>query len=520
MSPEASPPPEGSAEEVVFALDAGAVDPRGEPRVQLLNRVAEALRGAPDVDTLLRGIVETVRAALAGRAERVRVELVDERGALVRHAGHDERAEGSADVPVSATVRSRVLERSESIVVADAAGAFGASGSVRRLRIASLLAVPLLGARGPIGGVFAYHGGDRPVFSRSDLEIVTAVARLLAYEVEARGLRDALARENEELRVRAGEMDLVVGSDPRSIAMLRSAERAAPSGLPVLLVGESGTGKERLAQAIHARSPHAKGPFVAVDCGALPRDLVESELFGHVRGAFTGATRDRPGRFAEASGGTLFLDEVGNLPLEAQPKLLRALETHTVLPVGGDRPREVDLRVVAATNAPLKLLAAEGKFRADLYFRLAVLEIDVPPLRERLADLPLLVDAFLKALGAGARRFERTALEAMLRWPWPGNLRELRNVVWRSATLSQGETIRLEDLPAEMRSGEARTDASPAGRPVTTLAEAERAAIAAALDAAGGNKSRAAALLGISRDTLYRRLGGGAGPQPRRGGAA
>ena len=501
------PPSESADEEVVLAIDAAAAEVPGDPKVQLLNRVRATLRNAPDLDRLLAGIVETVRGVLSAKPERVRVELLDDRGACVRSAGFDERGGDASSVPLSATVRARVLGDRQALVVADAAGAFGpAAGSVRRLRIGSLLAVPFVGRDGVLGGVFAYHGGDRAPFSRSDLELATALAGLLAYEVEARRLRDALARDNEDLRLRAAEADIVVGTEPRALAMLRAAEKAAASDLSILLVGESGTGKERLAQAVHARSPRAKGPFVAVDCGALPRDLVESELFGHVRGAFTGATRDRPGRFAEADGGTLFLDEVGNLPPDVQPKLLRALETRKVTPVGGDAPREVDLRVIAATNAPLKQLAAEGKFRPDLYYRLAVLEIDLPPLRDRIADLPLLVDAFLKAAGARARRFDRAAIDAMSRYPWPGNLRELRNVVWRAATLAEGETIAIEDLPAEVRAGQGpATEAAPAAVP--TLAEAERRAIAVAMKAADGNKSRAAALLGISRDTLYRKLG-------------
>jgi DNA-binding NtrC family response regulator len=500
--PESGPASED--EEVVLSLDAGAPDLPGDAKVALLNRVRRALREAPDLERLLAGIVETVRAALGGRAERVRVELVE--GDRIRaSAGHDERADGNAEVPVSATVRSRVLGERRSLLVADAAGAFAGAGSVRRLRIGSLLAVPLLGRDEPLGAVFAYHAGDRAPFSRSDLELATALAGLLAYEVESRRLRESLARENEELRARAAEVDLVAGSDPETLAMLRAAEKAAGSDLSVLLVGESGTGKERLAQSIHRRSARAKGPFVAVDCGAIPRELIESELFGHLRGSFTGASRDRTGRFVEADGGTLFLDEIGNLPLEMQPALLRALESMRVTPVGSDRPREVDIRVIAATNAPLRRLASEGKFRQDLYYRLAVLEIDLPPLRHRIGDLPILVDAFLKAAGARGRRFEPSAIEAMTRYGWPGNLRELRNLVWRAATLADGPSISVGDLPPEIRAP--RSDpASPSG--VATLEEAERRAIEAALRAAGGNKTRAAALLGIARDTLYRKLHG------------
>ncbi len=497
------------SEEIVLALDAASPHPSGDAKVQLLNRVRVALVGAATVDDLLANIVATVLDSLATPPERVRVELVDAAGSAIATAGHDGGPVPRADVPTSGTVRRLVLGERRSLLVADARRAFGAeAGSVQRLRIASLLAAPLVGASGVLGGIFAWHGGDRPPFARGDLELVTALAGLLAYEVETRRLREAVARENADLRLRAAGTDLVVGGDPRTRALLRTAEKAARSDLAVLLVGESGTGKERLAHSIHARSARAGGPFVPVDCGALPTDLVESELFGHVRGAFTGATRDRPGRFLEADGGTLFLDEVGNLPLDVQPKLLRAIESLDVTPVGGDRARLVDLRVVAATNVPLRRLVEEGRFRPDLYYRLAVIEIEVPPLRERAADLPLLVDAFLRDVPGRPRRFDREALDALARYPWPGNLRELRNAVYRAAVMAEGDPIGLADLPAEIREAASKgAGPLPAAAPVLSLAEAERRAIEAALAAAGGNKTRAAALLGISRDTLYRRLG-------------
>ena len=265
-------PSESADEEVVLAIDAAAADVPGDPKVQLLNRVRSTLRNAPDLDRLLAGIVETVRGMLSAKPERVRVELLDDRGACVRSAGFDERGGDAASVPLSATVRTRVLRDRQALVVADAAGAFGpAAGSVKRLRIGSLLAVPFVGRDGVLGGVFAYHGGDRAPFSRSDLEVVTALAGLLAYEVEARRLRDALARDNEDLRLRAAEADIVVGTEPRALAMLRAAEKAAASDLSILLVGESGTGKELVAHAVHARSSRASCSATSAARSRVPR---------------------------------------------------------------------------------------------------------------------------------------------------------------------------------------------------------------------------------------------------------
>jgi transcriptional regulator with GAF, ATPase, and Fis domain len=280
-------------------------------------------------------------------------------------------------------------------------------------------------------------------------------------------------------------------------------EKVAASEINVLIEGESGTGKELVAAEIVQRGPRAEGPFVIVDCSAIAPSVVESELFGHVRGAFTGADRDRVGAFEAANGGTVFLDEVGELPLELQPKLLRALESREIRRVGETRPRKVDVRVIAATNRDLQREVNKGLFREDLYFRLAVMEVRVPPLRSRLEDIPLLVRGFLAALGTPDQQdlFPARVLVELAAHDWPGNVRELRNYVERTIVLR-------EPQPASKRPGAAADDVD-LGMPFKLAKDAvvgnfERTYLAALLDAASGNVSKAARLGGMDRMYLHR----------------
>jgi DNA-binding NtrC family response regulator len=289
------------------------------------------------------------------------------------------------------------------------------------------------------------------------------------------------------------------------------ARAAARSDTPVLVVGETGTGKELIARAIHTNGRRARRPFVPLNCAALPRDLVESELFGHRRGAFSGALSDQPGLFVGAHGGTLFLDEIGELPAEAQAKLLRVLQDGEVRPVGGLESRKVDARIIAASNRSLAAMGG-GAMRQDLFFRLSVLVIELPPLRDRREDLPLLIGLFLARIRdrgiARVESLEARALERLRAYSFPGNVRELENMLEGiSLTLPPGRTeIRAEDVGGWLRHrAPASPEASVAGLPLR-LRELEMWAITEALKQAGGNKRRAAQILGISRDTLYRKL--------------
>ena len=280
----------------------------------------------------------------------------------------------------------------------------------------------------------------------------------------------------------------------------------------VLVLGESGTGKELIARAIHQNSPRANEHFVAVNCAALAEGLIESELFGHVRGAFTGAVAAKEGRILYADGGTLFLDEVGDMPLATQAKLLRVLETREVQPVGGHQVHKVDIRLIAATNRDLKAMVAEGTFREDLLYRLQVVTVVCPPLRERKGDIPLLVDHFLSEFGRQHGRTVRglapEARSALLRYDWPGNVRELRNTVESMVLLARSGTLGLEDVPETIKNGAAAGAgrggaADLAGR---SLAEVERDLIRENLKAFGGNRERTAKVLGIGERTLYRKI--------------
>ncbi|HEX5052136.1 MAG TPA: sigma-54 dependent transcriptional regulator [Planctomycetota bacterium] len=329
----------------------------------------------------------------------------------------------------------------------------------------------------------------------------------------------ALLRENARLRHAAAHTAagaLVVATpSPEAQRLEQQVQRMAKSGQSVLISGESGTGKELVARRLHEGSPRHAQPFVVVHCGAVPRQLVESELFGHVKGAFTGAEQKRPGLFEAANGGTLFLDEVGELPLELQPALLRAVQFGEIRPVGSDALRRVDVRIVAATHRDLRAKVQDGSFREDLFYRLAVLELDVPPLRARPADVAPLAVAFLAREAARAGRrlaFDAPALERLGRHQWPGNVRELENAIVRLGVLADGPTITARDIDEHVFGGQ-RGATSSGALPTLDLHELERLAIRAALQRFDGNKTRSAAALGIALKTLYNKLNA-AGDEP------
>jgi DNA-binding NtrC family response regulator len=306
--------------------------------------------------------------------------------------------------------------------------------------------------------------------------------------------------------------DIVTASEVMR-GVLRDAWRFAKSDVNVLIRGESGTGKELMARFVHRASDRARGPFVAVNCAALPPTLLASELFGHERGAFTGATASRKGRFREAAGGVLFLDEIGDMPLDMQPVLLRALEQRTVRPVGGTGDVPVDFRLVAATNTDLEALVAAGQFRADLYYRLNVIALDIPPLRDRVDDILPLARHLLAASGGPSKRIGSAAARVLQSYAWPGNVRELANAMSRARLLSRTDVILPESLPQAVQRAPSTAPApasrGPAGlatEPVETLERSEIASLQRALEATGGNRTRAAELLGISRRGLLKKL--------------
>jgi DNA-binding NtrC family response regulator len=326
------------------------------------------------------------------------------------------------------------------------------------------------------------------------------IAELLAViekAVEKRQLR----RENALLKTRIQRQEQAPAIVSRSAAMnaiLATVEKVAPSDFPLLVQGESGVGKELVARAIHRCSPRAAGPFIALNCGAVPEQLIESELFGHEKGAFTGAVARKLGLLELAQRGTLFLDEIGEMPPALQVKFLRILETGSFYRVGGVKEVTVDFRCVSATNKDLPAEVAAGRFRPDLYYRISTVTLPVPPLRERPEDVPALIEHFVAAAPLGRRvSFSEGALRALSGYSWPGNVRELQNVVYRLLLLAKDDLVRAEDLPPGL---------GPGGGGARTLAELEREHILKALRESGGRRGKAAAALGIDPKTLYRKL--------------
>ncbi len=342
-------------------------------------------------------------------------------------------------------------------------------------------------------------------FEPDELELVVARA------VEHARLRRDNAKLRSELR---GTFDVhgIVGKSQAMKDVVSILERIAPSDVPILIEGESGTGKDLLARAAHALSRRAQGPYVALNMSAIPENLAEAELFGHEKGAFTGAEQAREGFFAEAEGGTLFLDEIGLLPAALQPKLLRVLQDGEYIPVGSRKPRKANVRVVAATNEDLARSVKEGRFREDLWFRLRVVPVRLPPLRERREDVPLLVDHFVAKhalrLGRPPLHPDADALRALLDHPWPGNIRELEHAIERGLLLARGDAITLADLPPEL--GRAAQDAAAAGNGEGRYRRArdawERRFLEDLLREEGGNVAKAAEAAGLHRSTLYEKL--------------
>lgn len=322
----------------------------------------------------------------------------------------------------------------------------------------------------------------------------------------------SLRRENRELKKQIGRMreTRIIGDSPDMRAVVELIEQVGPSEANVLILGESGTGKELVAQMLHEHSHRKNGPLVKVNCAALPENLLESELFGYVKGAFTGAAQDKPGRFQLAEGGTLFLDEIGELPLTLQAKILRALQERVVEPLGGIAPVSVDVRFIAATNRRLPDMIEKGTFREDLYYRLNVLEIRIPPLRERLEDIPLLADYLLRKLGQKnskpLRSVSREFLDALMRHEWKGNVRELENVLERSLILCRDDILDVRDLPDHLRAPAESAASSSSALKESPLETAERNALEDTLRKCGGHRERTAKALGISRRTLQYRL--------------
>jgi transcriptional regulator with GAF, ATPase, and Fis domain len=533
-----------------------------------LLEITKRLASERDLGRLLGRINESA-VDLSG-AERGFVLLVGDDGKLEPHAVRDAASPDDPHVAFSQSIAEAVLIDGEPIVTVDAQTDRRLSEyvSVHRLMLQSVACVPIRaastdGSSGMLGVLYVEHRVRRARFNQSDLELLLAFADQAAIALaNAKFLRDLdaqrqeLAEANEALEkakedierlldARTAELDEaktelvrtrdalrgqyerhgIVGRSDGIRRVLTIVERVGPLSVPVVIQGESGTGKELVARAIHFGGTRAKKPFVALNCAAVPETLLESELFGHKRGAFTGADRDRNGVFVQAHGGTLFLDEIGDMPAKMQVELLRVLADGRVKPIGGEEETQVDVRIVAASNKSLKEQVEKGVFREDLYYRLAVVEMRLPPLRERTSDIPLLAEHFLseqaKREGLPKKRIGKDALAVLAAHPLPGNVRQLEHVLMSASILSTGDTIGASDLsvltggelPASFvvpEDDDAPGPTAPRDAPPPSNLEEwkahERMKILEALEASGWNRVRAAGKLGMPRRTFYRRL--------------
>ena len=458
--------------------------------------------------------------ALCG-AERGLILLFDGAGEVIFHGARNLRHEDleRPEFEVSRTILERA-RRSGEMVACDNALADPAVGhrqSVLRLGILSVLCLPLANEGQVFGVVYLDHRRRAAAFSPEQIETARSFVDFISLAAEKALERHQLGQRVEELTAdlrRRYRFEAILGEAPELLATLERIAHVAEAEVTVLIQGETGTGKELVARALHANSRRCRGPFVALNCGALPENLLEAELFGYVRGAFTGAAADHAGWFERARGGTLFLDEVGEMPPALQVRLLRVLEGREFARVGSTELRPFDARVVAATHKNLEALVAEGRFREDLFYRLNVVEVNVPALRERRGDIPLLARHFLARIaeqtGRPAKALSPEAEAALLTHDFPGNLRQLQNVLQRAFLIARGDEIALTDLPEVFRTRPTSTAATE----LTDFKEAkqrviedfERGFLVRALEAAEGNISRAARSAGLDFKNLHTKL--------------
>jgi transcriptional regulator with GAF, ATPase, and Fis domain len=483
---------------------------RAAARVEAMEgllRFSERLLAAKDLSRLLDELLDAVLEVT--HAEKGFLILLEE-GRLEVKAARNLARENieNAVSRVSDSIVQRVATSGKPVVVADALhdAEWSASSSVVNLKLCSVMCAPLMREAEPFGVLYLGNDSVVSLFGEDDLAALTVFAAQASLLVQNALLLHGLRRENEALRqvVAENQFGDLIGAGASMREVYRRIERVAATDVSVLVAGETGTGKELVAREIHRRSPRASGPFVAVNCGAIPESLLESELFGHVRGAFTGAVATRQGKFQAAEGGTLFLDEVADLPLALQPKLLRALQERTITKVGDHRAEPVDIRVVAASNKVLEEEIGLGRFREDLYYRLNVVTIALPPLRERGDDVVVIARFFLqryaREFSSRARGFTPAAVAALRRHAWPGNIRELENRVKKAVVLAERPLVGAEEL-----------DLGPESlAPVLPLAQAkdefQKRYISEVLERNAGNRTKTAKDLGVDPRTVFRHL--------------
>ncbi|MFT6400200.1 MAG: transcriptional regulator with GAF, ATPase, and Fis domain [Bradymonadia bacterium] len=465
------------------------------------------LLGDVELDALLEELMDSIIELCS--ADRGFLILGDGEELDVRVARNLERENiQDAISQLSDSIVSAVVRERKPLIVADALNNedFRGSKSVLNLRLCSVMCVPLIDRERMIGLIYVGNDNVVNLFTEAHLSTLTIYAAQASLILARAIAMDELKVHNKELQAQLEGMRFgsIIGSCDAMRDVYRKVERIAATDVSVLVTGETGTGKELIAREIHNRSARAKGPFITINCGAIPENLLESELFGHVRGAFTGATTTRAGKFQAAHKGTLFLDEIGEMPLNLQVKILRALQDRTVTKVGENRAEQVDIRILTATHRDLEQMIAAGEFREDLYYRLNVVALTLPPLRDRGDDIELigkfLLERFATEYSVGRKRFATDALIAMRKFSWPGNIRQLENHVKKSVILSERATIKASDLDLP----------GTGAQEILPLAEAKELwqseYIRRVLEMNGGNRTKTARDLGVDPRTVFRFL--------------
>jgi transcriptional regulator with GAF, ATPase, and Fis domain len=493
--------------------------------LQKLHAFSEKLMTSKDIDELLHGMLDAILEVT--NAEKGFVLMVNDGMGLAEESEGAPRAVlrasrnvvgspiRSAEGTVSDSIVRRVLEEGRAIIVGDAASdkMFSSSESVIALKLSSVMCAPLKVQGQVIGALYVGNDHVKGLFQRPQLDVLSIFASQASLILQNAMLLSALKADKETLSAelvgkRFGE---IIGTSTPMMDVFRKLQKVAGTDISVLITGETGTGKELIARELHHRSLRAQGPFVVINCGAIPENLIESELFGHVKGAFTGAIASRPGKFQAADKGTLFLDEIGELPLHLQVKLLRALQERVVVRVGDSKPEKVDIRVIAATNRILEEEIRANRFREDLYYRLNVVNILLPPLRERGDDVLVIAKAFLskyaQEFSASVQGFSPQALVAMRKYPWPGNIRQLENRIKKAVVMCDRGLVGVDDL---------ELDASGGDTPILPLEKAkedfQRRYILEVLERNQGNRTQTARDLGVDPRTIFRYLEREGGP--------
>jgi transcriptional regulator with GAF, ATPase, and Fis domain len=409
---------------------------------------------------------------------------------------------------MSDSIVRKVMETKRPVIVSDALSdtTFGKSESVIALRLSSVMCVPLLSQGEIVGALYVANDEIKHLFERRQLDLLTVYASQASLILQNAMLLSALRADKEKLSAELSDKRFgeIIGACPSMMEVFRKLQKVATTDISVLITGETGTGKELIARELHRRSNRESGPFVTVNCGAIPENLIESEMFGHVKGAFTGAIASRPGKFQQADGGTLFLDEIGELPQQLQVKLLRALQERIVFRVGDSRGEKCDIRIIAATNRNLEEMIKTGEFREDLYYRLNVVNLWLPPLRERGDDVfiiaKVLLSKYAEELSSAVRGFSPTALTSIRKYAWPGNIRQLENRIKKALVLCEKTLLGPEDLDL----GE------DAQAPIVPLEKAkedfQRRYVLDVLERNNGNRTQTARDLGVDPRTIFRYL--------------